>query len=111
MDKYLKNLLELGRHYYIGASAGSILVGPDIALSGWDPEWDTNDVGIMDTTALNLVPFVVSPHYTQKDRSVLESHKTDYPVIPITDHQAIYWQDGSWQLVGDGEFIHLNNHG
>ncbi|MFA6602414.1 MAG: Type 1 glutamine amidotransferase-like domain-containing protein [Candidatus Shapirobacteria bacterium] len=110
LDTYLKDLLANNR-YYVGASAGSVLVGPDIALSGWDPGWDTNDVGLTDTSGLNFVPFAVSPHFTEKKRMVLESHSVNYPVIPITDQQAIYSNDDDWQLVGDGENINLKHHG
>jgi len=98
VDKYLKDLLNQN-HYYVGASAGSILAGPDIAISGWDPSWDSNDVRLNDTTGLAIVPFAISPHFTEKERPVLENHKTDYQVIPITDNQAVYWNDGFWQII------------
>jgi dipeptidase E len=111
LDTYLKQLLEQGR-IYVGASAGSILAGPDIDVAQWSPDWDTNDVNLTNSKALNLVPFVISPHFTETERPILESHlpKVDYDIIPITDHQAIYWHDGQWQLVGVGELVKLKNN-
>jgi dipeptidase E len=106
VSTYLKDLLDNNR-IYVGASAGSILVGPDIALSGWDPGWDTNDVGLTDTTGLNLVSFAVSPHFTENKRPVLTSHSVNYPILPITDQQAIYSENDQWQLVGNGLQINL----
>jgi dipeptidase E len=108
LDQYLRGLLEGNRHY-IGASAGSILVGPDIAISGWDPGWDTNDVGLTNTIGLNLVPFVISPHFIENKRPILEKHLSsiNYQILPITDSQAIYWHHNQWQLVGEGELVKL----
>lgn len=109
VDTYLGDLLENNR-FYVGASAGSILVGPDIALSGWDPAWDSNDVGLADTTGLNFVPFAVSPHFTENTRKTLESHPVNYPILAITDNQAVYWENSQWCLVGVGPLIKLNKN-
>ncbi|MFA5827771.1 MAG: Type 1 glutamine amidotransferase-like domain-containing protein [Candidatus Shapirobacteria bacterium] len=99
VDKYLSQLLE--DRYYIGASAGSVLAGPDIAISGWDPSWDTNDVKLQDTTGLNLVPFAVSPHYTEKHKEILaiKSREVNYKVIPITDTQAVYFNNDKYIII------------
>jgi dipeptidase E len=108
LDSYLKRLLDHGR-IYIGASAGSILAGPDIKSSSWGNGGDKNDVKLKDTKGLNLVPFVIHPHFTDKNRPILQKHlsKIKYDIIPITDSQAIYYHDGDWQLVGEGEKISL----
>lgn len=100
VDKYLARLLE--DRYYIGASAGSILVGPDIELSGWNlSSRDENIVNLSDTTGLNLVPFAVSPHHTEKDKKLLsaESRHVKYQVIPITDTQAVYYCNGKYKII------------
>jgi len=109
LNNYLKRLLEQGR-IFVGASAGSIIAGPDISISGWSPDGDTNDVKLVDTHGLNYVPFAVSPHFTETKRPMLESHlsKVDYEIISITDKQAIYYHNDQWQLVGEGESIKLN---
>ncbi len=103
LDTYLPKLINNGK-VYLGVSAGSILAGPDIAISGWDPSWDKNDY-VSDTTGLNLVQFAVSPHYTEKERQVLEKEgrKVTFPVIAISDEQAILVKDGSWKVVGKGK--------
>ncbi|MFA6518981.1 MAG: methylated-DNA--[protein]-cysteine S-methyltransferase [Candidatus Shapirobacteria bacterium] len=103
VDKYLKELLEDGR-YYVGASAGSILAGPDISVSGWDPTWDSNDIKITDTSSLNLTHLAISPHYTEKEEKVIidKSKNFPYEVFPLTDKQAILVDNKNYCLVGVG---------
>lgn len=107
LDKYLPELLNKGK-IYVGVSAGSILVGPDIALSGWDPSWDKNNY-IQDTTGLKLVDFAISPHYTEEQGLILEEHSknVDYPVIALTNSQAVLVREGERQIVGSGEPVYF----
>src|SRR3989339_1195241 len=72
-DKVIIDLVGQGK-VYIGTSAGSLLVGPDISVSGWMPSWDRNIVGLKDISGLGIVPFVVSPHFVESDRQVLEKN-------------------------------------
>lgn len=108
-DKVIKPLLENGK-VYIGTSAGSILLGPDISISGWDPTWDTNDVGLTDFSGLNLVPFATSPHFTEAEREVIERRmeEVNYPVKAITDAQAIVVDGDKQELIGEGKEIVLH---
>ena len=104
LDKYLKELIDQGK-IYIGVSAGSIIMGPNIELSGWKKEWDENVVNLKDPTGLNLVPFAVSPHFVKEDLSFLkEKSKTvDYPIIAINDTQAVMVVGNEYKIVGKGE--------
>lgn len=109
LSDYLKELLDKGI-VYIGVSAGSILLGPDIAISGWDCTWDKNIVNLTDTTGLNIVPFATSPHFTETERPVLEKkmREANYPVIAITDEQAVLVDGDNQEIVGEGEKITLH---
>lgn len=104
LDKYLGELLDQGK-IYLGVSAGSILVGPNIAISGWRKDWDKNVVNLKDLSGLNLVPFAVSPHYARADKTLLEekSKKVDYPIIAVNDTQAVMVIGENYQIVGKGE--------
>ena len=103
-DKVVKELIERGV-IYIGVSAGSIIAGPNIETSGWDPAWDTNDVNLQDLSGLNLVPFAVVPHFERKDRSVYveRAKQAPYTIRYLTDDQAFLVRDGKVTLVGKGE--------
>ena len=85
--KITKQFLEK-RGIYVGVSAGSIIVGPDIEIAGFGKK---NDIGLRDFTGLNLVDVSVFPHFTKKDRQSLEKFKkkVDYPILPLTDKQAL----------------------
>lgn len=106
LDKYLRGLLDQGK-VYVGVSAGSIIVGPSIEVAGWGPTGDPNTINLQDLAGLNLVPFAISPHFTEPEREVLEENlkHIDYKIIPITDAQAMLVENEDWQLIGQGEQI------
>lgn len=110
-DKAIKKLVEQGK-IYVGSSAGSMIAGPNIESASWEVKiHDKNIVNLKDTKSLNLVPFVVSPHFVESDRPVLErrTKEVSYPVIAITDKQAVLCIDGKYQIVGKGEKLIYNN--
>ncbi len=86
-DRIIPDLIK-GGAVYVGVSAGSILAGPNIDIA--EP-FDANDIGIKDLTALNLTNIIVSPHYTEKDKNIVEKYKRKekFSVIPLTDLQAL----------------------
>lgn len=108
-NKVLKNFLSQNK-VYIGTSAGSILLGPDISVSGWGTSVDRNIVGLNDLTGLKLVPFVISPHFTESERSILESKQKEitYPILALTDKQAIAVQGDTHEFVGENPKVLLN---
>lgn len=110
LDKYLKELIDQGK-IYMGVSAGSIIMGPNIELSGWKKGWDENVVNLKDPTGLNLVPFAVSPHFIEEDLFFLrEKSKTvDYPIIAINDTQAVMVVGNKYKIVGKGKEIIFNS--
>ena len=88
--------------FYLGVSAGSIIPGPDIEISGWGESGDTNDINLQDLTGFGLVPYLITPHYTGKEKVDIEAFKEkrkDEPVIELTDDQAIFVEDGKMVLI------------
>lgn len=59
-DVYLKELLHEGV-VYVGESAGSCLLTPDIGLGWWEPGWKLDHVG------LGVVDFILSVHNKEAD--------------------------------------------
>lgn len=84
---------------YFGVSAGSIVVGPNVEVSG---PWDENDVKLSDTTGMGIIDFAVIPHYQRKEKSIVEKLKsaTDYDIIELTDDQAIIVHNNKIQMIG-----------
>jgi peptidase E len=91
-------LLQRFNGLYVGVSAGSIVVGPNIEVSA---PWDENDVNLIDTTGLNLVNFSVIPHYQRKDKAIVQElkNRVNYEIIELTDSQAVII-DGERKIIG-----------
>lgn len=72
---------------YCGASAGSILLGPDIRISGIEG----NDIGIKDFTGLNLTDKIISPHYDKGEEEIVSKFEkeTGQKIIRLTNRQAL----------------------
>ncbi|HLD31775.1 MAG TPA: Type 1 glutamine amidotransferase-like domain-containing protein [Patescibacteria group bacterium] len=84
---------------YVGVSAGSIVVGPNVEVSG---PWDDNDMNLSDTTGLKIVDFAVIPHYQRKDQAVVADLKNqaNYEIMELTDNQAVLVENGEKTIIG-----------
>jgi dipeptidase E len=106
-NEALKHFLKR-RGVYIGASAGSIVVGPDILTAKWGPYGDENTVELKNLSGIGLVDFIVVPHYTIDQKQTIEGNvikeKISSPIIAITDKQAVLVENGRMEFVGPGEF-------
>ena len=69
-DKVIKEFVESGK-VYVGVSAGSMIMGPDIDVTGIKHGWDENDIGLKDLTGLRITNKRISPHYTEADENVI----------------------------------------
>lgn len=101
----LKELLNAGK-VYIGTSAGAYVVCPTIEVSNWH-ENGKDRFGVVDFTALNLVPFALKVHYKDEEKEdVIENTKTlKYPIHILKDGQGILFEDGKITFMGDGEEV------
>jgi len=82
---------------YVGASAGSILAGPNIEISGRDK----NDVELKEFTGLNLTDKIISPHYTDEEEDIINEfeQETGRKIIRLTDKQALLVTDSNIKVV------------
>lgn len=89
-DKVIKEFVESGK-VYVGVSAGSMVMGPDIDVSGIKVDWDKNDVCLKDLTGLNFTDKRISPHYTIEDEEIIKKfeEKTGKEVTRLKDSQAL----------------------
>lgn len=86
----INDLLAEGK-IYIGSSAGSILAGPSVAPFA---EEDAQELPagfiVHNPTCLNLVPYVVLPHYptyAPQNDHIAGSCKDQFPFVKLTDHE------------------------
>ena len=106
-DTVVKELIKKGI-IYIGVSAGSYIACPTIEMACWK-HLDRNTVGLTDLTGINLVPFLVSAHFSLEYSSILKQEilNSKFPVKILDDNQAILVRGGNYKLVGRGEEIKL----
>ena len=103
----IKEFIEKGV-IYVGSSAGSYITCPSIIMATWsNPGFDR--CGIIDYSAMNLVPFLIKAHYTPDMKEMLSEKTKDlrYQTRVINDDQAILVKNGKVQLLGGGDEIIL----
>lgn len=103
-DSLVKELVERGV-LYVGASAGSYIACPTIEMATWKHQDVYGHYGVDDLNGLNLVPFLVTAHYTPEYELIIrEKMKTSkYPVKILTDEQALLVVGDDVKLIGEKE--------
>jgi len=96
-DKVIAEFVKGGKLYF-GVSAGSILVCPNIDIAS---PFDENDVNISDLSGLNLTDVVVSPHYCEEEKPIIEEFKkkSQYKIVPLTDSQGLLVVNGRTKII------------
>ena len=106
-ENVIKGLIEKGV-VYVGSSAGSYIACPSIIMATWSTR-DFDRCGIIEYSAMNLVPFLIKAHYTPDMKEMLSEKTKDlqYQMRVLNDDQAILVRDGEVQLLGSGDEIVL----
>jgi len=106
-EKVAKEMIEKGV-VYIGSSAGSYVACPSIVVSTYAKK-QKDRCGVIDFTAMNLVPFLIKAHYMPDLLPELKEvrKKVEYPLHILNDQQALLIRDGEVQLLGGGDEIIL----
>jgi len=89
---------------YVGSSAGSMIAGLNIESAEWK-HLDKNIINLKDLTGMKLVPFVISVHLDDKNIDLIRNcaSKVSYPVVALTDKQALLVDNDKQMIVGAGE--------
>lgn len=86
---------------YIGSSAGSVFMGPDIMpVEFFDPISETN---IKDTTGMHVVDFVILPHFVpgEKDPSFEETIKKygqSYELLTLANEDFVHVDEKGYKI-------------
>src|SRR3989338_10165873 len=101
--RVLSNFLKRGG-LYVGVSAGSYLACPTIEQATWKRA-DRNRWGGTDFKALNLIPFLIVAHFEEKYRTIVDlaAKNTKYPIVALSDKQAIVVDGKTVRIVGVGK--------
>ncbi len=103
LDKAIKHFVKKGG-VYLGLSAGSYVACPTIEAATWKHA-DRDNLGLKNLRGLNLVPFLITAHFNRECRdAVIEgTKKTKYPVIALTDKQAVLINGKTTKIIGLGK--------
>lgn len=101
---YVKQRVE-GGMIYIGTSAGSVIVGPDIEPVRRD-ETTPLAPDLKGTKAFNIVNFVILPHWGGEEyRKLYDEYRInhiyneDFPYILLTDNQYVEITDDWYKII------------
>lgn len=91
---------------YVGSSAGSIITCPDISVKNY-PGNRKADESLTDTKGLNLVNFIIMPHWSRKDfEETYLNHQMKYAftknepkIILLPDNQYVRVVDDMYQVI------------
>jgi len=100
-NKIVKEFVEKGI-VYVGSSAGATLAGPNIEPV--KPFDDPSEApGLKSFEGLNLVDFIILPHLEEKNKqqyeTIIKEYENKYKIIPITDYEAVFVEDGNIKLI------------
>lgn len=102
-DKILTQEIQKGK-FYIGESAGAIVVAPDI---GYSAKMDHIEKapGLKSYAGLNLIDFYVVPHYKNWEmgkaaEDIINTYSDSLELKSICDNQAILIEDSKVQILG-----------
>jgi len=103
LDKAIKSFVKRGG-IYLGLSAGSYVVCPNIEAATWKNA-DNNTIGLKNLRGLNLVPFLITAHFENKYRKIVKQavKTTKYPIIALTDKQAVLVKGKQVRIIGIGK--------
>lgn len=92
---------------YIGASAGAILVGPDLRpVSTLDDP--AAAPGLESRRGLGLVDFVVLPHYGNEKylpeyEAIMRRYEGELDLVPLRNDQAVWVRGDKYEITGSAE--------
>jgi len=109
-DEVITRLLDK-RVIYMSSSAGSIAAGSTAVVANWRHPERRPITRPKYTVGLGLVPFAISPHLNDNNREAIYrlASLVDFPVVALTDRQAVLSVNGQAKIVGEGEETVFNN--
>ena len=102
VDSFIKKYSARKNAIYFALSAGSIIAGPNIETAGWGSEADDNPLNLKNLTGLKLTNLAIFPHFKKRLEKEVTAfqNKVTYPIIPLTDKQAVLIEDKKYKVIG-----------
>lgn len=100
--EFAKKAVLSNESIYFGISAGSIIAGPEIRIAGEAVgDYDENSINLKDLRGLNFTNISVFPHFEEYMKSGVDNFrkKANYPIIEITDDEAVFVEDNKYKII------------
>jgi dipeptidase E len=104
----IQNLVSSDKIIYSGSSAGSMIVAPDLSVKkdlNDEPEtWAKYLSDFTDYTGLNLVDFLIVPHfnipeYSPYNQDYVKNSSFNTPLLFLSDNQAVWVENRKFEIV------------
>jgi peptidase E len=102
IDLHLKRLLDSGT-VYVGSSAGAMVVGQTLQVSGWN--WVDDERGSEGIKPIGLVDFDILPHYQDKYLVEIKKKYVGKKIYLLKDGEEIIVEDSKIQVIGEERII------
>jgi len=102
LDLHIRKLLDNGALYF-GSSAGSMVAGKTLDVSGWG--FVDGERGAEDIKPMNLVDFDIFPHYEDQYFDQIKEKYKGEKLYLLKDGEEIIVEDGKVTLVGEERII------
>ena len=101
IDKFIVNSVKNNNALYFGVSAGSIISGTNIEIAGFGSEGDINEVNLNDLIGFGFTNISIFPHFKEHLKKEVDGfkNKVNYPVIALTDEEAVFVEDSHHQII------------
>jgi len=89
-DKFIKKFVKSDK-FYIGLSAGSIIIHKTIEIAGWGTNRDINEFGLRNLKGIGITNIAIFPHCDKKREKEVSFFKKQapYPIVALKDRQAL----------------------
>ena len=83
---------------YVGVSAGSIIMGPNISTA---KNYDKNFINLKDLSGFNLTSESIVPHYTESEKEITDKFELENnrKVVRLQDSQTLEVLDGICKII------------
>ncbi|MDD4662050.1 MAG: Type 1 glutamine amidotransferase-like domain-containing protein, partial [Candidatus Pacebacteria bacterium] len=114
LSQSLRSLLE--DKVYVGASAGSMVTNPDLALKTSQEIYEEDMIETEELKGLNFVDFYFLPHLNsewfkkvRKENIEKIKQKINRPIYALDDNSALKIIDNQVEIVSEGEWLKYGN--
>ncbi|HWS48639.1 MAG TPA: Type 1 glutamine amidotransferase-like domain-containing protein [Candidatus Methanoperedens sp.] len=103
IDKNLKNILEKNNSWFVGSSAGSMVMGQSLDVGEWF--FMDEEIGSVDIKPMGFVDFDIFPHYEENLLEQIKKNHKRNKLYLLKNGEEIIVRNGIMELVGEERIL------